>query len=107
MSDLVAVEITCPDAAVAAAIAEALLARRLAACANIHGAIDSRYRWRGALERAQEVPLVVKTRAALLPALTAAVRALHPYDVPAILAQPLTANEDYRAWVLAETEGGG
>ena len=49
---------------------------------------------------------MLKTRAALVPALAAAARALHPYETPSILAAPVTsAAEDYHAWVLAETEG--
>jgi periplasmic divalent cation tolerance protein len=105
VTDVVTVEINCPDAATAAAIAERLVERRLAASANIHAPIDSIYRWKGGIERAREVPLVLKTRADLLPALVAAARALHPYQTPSILARPVTAADDYRAWVLAETEG--
>ena len=105
MTDLVTVEINCPDAAVAAAIAEALVTRRLAAAANIHGPIDSLYHWQGRVEHAREVPLVLKTRAALVPALAEAVQALHPYATPSILARPATAPADYVAWVAAETAG--
>jgi periplasmic divalent cation tolerance protein len=103
VTEIVTVEINCPDAAAAAAIAEALVARRLAACANIHAPIDSVYHWKGRVERGPEVPLVLKTRAGLLPALVAAARELHPYETPSILAHAVTANDDYRAWVLAET----
>jgi periplasmic divalent cation tolerance protein len=105
VTDIVAVEINCPDAATAAAIAERLVERRLAACANIHVPIDSIYHWKGRIERAPEVPLTLKTRADLMPALIAAVRELHPHETPSILAHPVNANDDYRAWVLAETEG--
>lgn len=105
--EILTVEINCPDAAVATTIAEALLARRLVAAANIHPPVASLYRWRGRVERAQEVPLVLKTRAAHLPALAEAVRALHPWQTPAILARPAIATEDYRAWVLAETVAPG
>jgi periplasmic divalent cation tolerance protein len=104
MAGIVSVEINCPDSATATAIAGALIARRLAACANIHPPIDSLYHWMGRIERSAEVPLTLKTRAELVPALVAAVRALHPYQIPSILAAPVTATEDYRAWVIAETE---
>jgi periplasmic divalent cation tolerance protein len=104
VAEIVAVEVTCPDAASAAAIAEALLARRLVACAHVGPAIESRYRWRGRLEREPEVPLVLKTRPELLAAVRAAVRALHPYEVPAILSHRLEADADYAAWVAAETD---
>jgi periplasmic divalent cation tolerance protein len=105
---IVTVEITCPDAATAAAIAEALVARRLAACANVGAPIASLYHWQGRIERAAEVPLVLKTAAARFPALAEAARALHPYDTPSILAHPVAAvTDDYRAWVLAETAASG
>ena len=106
MTDIVTVEINCPDAGTARAIAEALIARRLAAAAIIHPAVESLYRWRGRLERASEVPLVLKTRAPLFPALATAARALHPYETPSILARPVAAaTDDYRAWIVAETSG--
>jgi periplasmic divalent cation tolerance protein len=104
MTDLVSVEINCPDAASAAAIAEALLAARLAACANIGAPIESIYHWKGAIERATEVPLLLKTTAAHVPALARAARALHPYETPSIVAHPIVSvADDYRAWVVAET----
>ena len=104
MTEFVTVEILCPDAGVAMAIAGALVGRRLAACANLMAPCTSLYHWKGAVEQAAEVPLVLKTRAGLFPALVAAARALHPYETPAIMAQPLVAvNDDYRDWLLAET----
>jgi periplasmic divalent cation tolerance protein len=105
MTEIVAVEINCPDAGTAARIAERLVERRLAACANVHAPVDSLYRWKGRIERAREVPLVLKTRAELWPALVEAARALHPYETPSILARTIEANDDYRAWVVAETGG--
>lgn len=74
MTDLVTVEINCPDNAVATTIAEALVARRLAAAANIHPEIASLHRWQGAIVRRGKVPLALETRAALVEA----ARALHP-----------------------------
>jgi periplasmic divalent cation tolerance protein len=104
---LLAVWINCPDTATARTIAEALVAERLAACANIHAEIESVYRWKGAIERAREVPLLVKTRAEHFDRLAARVRALHPYETPAIVAQELDrVTDDYRAWLLAETGNG-
>jgi periplasmic divalent cation tolerance protein len=103
VAEIVTVEINCPDAATAHAIAEALVGRRLAAAANIQPPIASLYRWRGRIERRSEVPLVLKTRAELVPALTDAARALHPDLTPAILSRPAAAPDDYRAWLVAET----
>jgi periplasmic divalent cation tolerance protein len=103
VSELVTVEINCPDRAVATAIAEALLARRLAAAANVHPQIESLYRWEGDVVRRAEVPLVVKTRAALAVAVGEAARALHPYATPSILTRAVAAPPDYAAWVAAAT----
>ena len=72
MTDIVTVEINCPDERTATAIAEALVGRRLAAAANVHAPIRSLYHWRGRVERAAEVPLVLKTRAELFPAVVEA-----------------------------------
>jgi periplasmic divalent cation tolerance protein len=103
---IVSVEINCPDLATARALAEALVGRRLAACANIGSAVESLYRWKGRVERAPEVPLTLKTAADRFPALAEAARALHPYETPSIVAHPVAAvTEDYRAWVVAETGG--
>jgi periplasmic divalent cation tolerance protein len=108
VTEIISVEITCPDAASARAIAEAAVGERLAACAHLHLPIESVYHWKGRIERAQEVLLVLKTRAGLFPQLAARVRALHAYELPAILATPVPeVTDDYRAWLLAETDGGG
>jgi uncharacterized protein involved in tolerance to divalent cations/catechol 2,3-dioxygenase-like lactoylglutathione lyase family enzyme len=102
--DLLAVTTTCPDRASAEEIAAALVAERLAACVHLQPEIESRYRWRGRVETAREIPLLIRTRAGLFAAVASAIRARHPYETPAILGQPLPlASDDYRAWVLAET----
>jgi len=103
--ELVEVEVSCPDAATAARIGRALVEARLAACANVGGPVQSIYRWEGAIAEEAEVMLRLKTRAALFAPLVAAIRAAHPYRLPAILAVPLRATEDYAAWVAAETRG--
>jgi len=81
-------------------IGRALVEERLAACVNVVGPMCSIYRWEGAVEEADEHLLVVKARARDLDALGARVRALHSYDVPEVLALPVTAgSEDYLAWL--------
>ena len=81
-------------------IGRALVEERLAACVNVVGPMRSIYRWEGAVEEADEHLLVVKARARDLDALGARVRALHSYDVPEVLALPVTAgSEDYLAWL--------
>lgn len=104
MTEILTVEILCPDLETAERIAEAALGRKLAACANIGAGVTSHYTWNGARETTPEVPLRLKTRATLFRALAALVRELHPYDLPAVLAERAAmVTEDYRDWVLAET----
>lgn len=66
-------------------IAKALVEGRLAACVNLVGAVESIYRWQGAVEEAAEVLLLIKTNVEKLEALETAVRRLHSYDVPEFL----------------------
>lgn len=90
----------------AEAIARAVLDARLAACVNIVPGVVSLYWWQGAICKDAEATLLIKTRAELLPALTDAIRAAHPYEVPEIIALPIApgeGNEAYHAWVVAET----
>ena len=95
--------VTAPDAASARRIAHAVLERRLAACANLVP-IDSVYRWRGALESAKEVLVVLKTRRALVPRLMAAVREAHPDEVPCIVTYAMDAGfPPYLAGIDRET----
>jgi len=100
--------INCPDEGVASRIAEDLIDKRLAACANLYPAVRSVFRWQGAIERVSEVPLLVKTRADLFDAVATAVRAVHPYEAPSIIGLEIAhANADYRDWVVAETGKAG
>jgi len=101
---LVQVLVAVPSPIVARRISESLLERRLCACAQTLAPMTSRYRWRGKIESAREWLLVLKTRAALFPALERAVRELHPYDVPEILALHVDdAHAGYGRWLMAET----
>ena len=66
--------------------------------------VESMYHWRGQIETAQEVPVTIKTRAALYPRVEAAIRASHPYELPEIVAVPLTHGlRPYLDWLAAET----
>lgn len=97
--------INCPDRATADGIASAAIGQRLAACANVFAPVSSVYQWKGAVERAEEVPLVLKTRAAHFVDVTKLVRSMHPYETPSIVATPITAvDEAYGSWLLAETK---
>ena len=93
----------CPDEETANRIALAVVEAKLAACVNILPRVQSIYRWQGAVESAVEVPLLIKTTAAAYPALEAAIRERHPYDVPEIIALPITAGlPAYLNWLAAE-----
>ena len=93
-----------PDRDAAIRLARALVEQRLAACVNVLGACTSVYRWEGALEQAEEVPLLIKTRAARYPELEALIRELHPYELPEIVAVPMVRGlPDYLDWVAEET----
>ena len=93
-----------PDEASAEALATALVETRLAACVNRLAPCHSVYRWQGNIERAMEIPLLIKTDSARYPALEAAIRSRHPYETPEIIALPITHGlPDYLAWLTAET----
>ncbi len=84
-------------------IAGALVEERLAACVQVVGPIASTYRWRGAVERAQEYLCLVKTRAEAYGRVEERIRQLHPYEVPEIVALPITAaSAAYLAWIDSE-----
>lgn len=93
-----------PDAASARILADHLVTARLAACVNILAPCRSVYRWQGAIEDAEEVPLLIKTTTARYAELEAAIRAGHPYELPEIVAVPLSRGlPAYLAWVATET----
>jgi len=96
---------TYPSLVEAERIGKAVLERRLAACVNILPGMISHYWWQGAIERGEEVVMVIKTRAALAESVRATVKAMHPYTVPATLVLPIAGGEPaYLDWLMAETE---
>jgi len=96
-----------PDRATAETIARAAVEARVAACVNIMGPCTSIYRWQGAVETAEEVPVFMKTTAARYAELEALVRKLHPYELPEIVAVPAGRGlQAYFDWVQAETTPG-
>ncbi|HEX6957857.1 MAG TPA: divalent-cation tolerance protein CutA [Ferrovibrio sp.] len=108
MSEIVLLYCTAATAAEAERVAEAVVGQRLAACANIIPGMRSLYWWQGKLERGEEAVLILKTRADLVAAATAAVKAAHSYSVPCVLPLPVGTggNAEYVDWLLAETKGG-
>lgn len=104
MNETLVVLTNVPDADTAATIARRLVEARLAACVNVLAPCRSVYRWQGAIEDDAEVPLLIKTTRARYAELERALVALHPAEVPEILALPVAAGlPDYLAWAAAET----
>jgi periplasmic divalent cation tolerance protein len=95
-----------PDQASAQALARALVEERLAACVSVGAPVDSLYHWKGEIETAREVPVIIKTRSSRRAAVEAAIVARHPYELPEILAVPIQHGLDrYLDWIRAETGG--
>jgi len=89
-----------PDEETAMHIATVLVQEQLAACVNILPACRSVYRWQGRLEQSNEIPLLIKTTKDAYPALEQQLSALHPYDVPEIIALPMVQGlPAYLTWV--------
>jgi periplasmic divalent cation tolerance protein len=93
-----------PDRASALTLARSLVESRVAACVSIGAPVESLYHWRGKIETAQEIPVVVKTRADRYADVEAAIRARHPYELPEIVAVPITHGlGPYLQWIVDET----
>ena len=103
---MVVVLITVPSQETGEAIAQTLVEKGLAACVNLVGPIRSLYAWEGNINDKQEFMLIAKTRADLFPdQLVPAVKALHPYQVPEIIALPiLMGSPEYLDWIQASTQ---
>jgi len=84
----------------------AIVEKRLAACVNILPGMISHYWWQGKIERAEEVVMIVKTRAALAEGVRQAVKELHSYETPSIMVLPVeSVDANYYRWIVEETEG--
>lgn len=91
---------TCPDAASARALAEAVVGEGLAACVNRLPGVQSTYRWKGEVTTDSEELLIIKTTAQRFPALKERVLALHPYELPELVAVPVAqGHKAYLDWV--------
>jgi periplasmic divalent cation tolerance protein len=102
LTDKIVVLATCGSAEEARKIARALVESRLAACVNILAGIESVYRWKGAVEEASECLLIVKSTRGLFDRLQAAIREVHSYELPEIVALPIVDGlEPYLSWIAA------
>jgi len=91
---------TCPNRRAADRLARALVGERLAACVNVVPIAHSVYRWRGRVESAREFLLVIKSLRRAYPKLEKRLRALHPYELPEVVAVPIRSGfRSYLAWI--------
>lgn len=91
---------SCPDEATAQRLAHVLVSERLATCVNRLPGVTSTYFWDGRLQDQAEILLIIKTTAARLAELQARLAALHPYELPELVALPVVGgNEPYLQWV--------
>ena len=105
MPDFIQVTTATDDRDEAMRLTRAVVEQRLAACAHVSGPVTSTYWWHGKIETAEEWLCLIKTRKERYPEIEAAIRELHSYDLPQIIATPITAgNEQYLDWLRQETE---
>lgn len=91
---------TCPNQETAEQIAQQLIARKLAACVNILPGVSSVYEWQGQIETAQEHLLLIKSRKAQYAEIEAAIKAIHPYQLPEIIAVAIeSGSTEYLQWI--------
>ena len=101
----IVVLITSKDKKEAEILAKGLLKKRLCACVNIVGKINSSFWWQGKIDKCSESLLIVKTKKSLLAKLIKEVKKLHSYTVPEIIALPIIGgNKDYLNWLSQETK---
>ena len=99
-NDYIVVFITAGDSEEAGRIARRLLEERLAACVNTIGGVESKFWWKGKLDEAGEIALIVKTKASLLPDIIESVKKSHSYEVPEVIALPIVGgSREYLEWI--------
>jgi len=104
MERAVLVYTTWPSIVEAERVGRTIVERRLAACVNIMPGMISHYWWEGKIERAEEVVMIIKTRAAKADSVRKAVKQLHSYTTPSIVVLPVEdVDPDYHAWIIQET----
>jgi periplasmic divalent cation tolerance protein len=101
VKECIVVLVTAPDADAGARIARTLVEEKLAACGNVVPGLRSIYRWQGKVEDASEALLLVKTTRERFKEIVDRVRAIHPYELPEIVALPIAAGYDeYLDWIV-------
>lgn len=104
LTDKIVILSTCGSAEEAELVARTLLQEQLAACVNIVQGVRSLYRWKGAIEDSQEWLLIIKTRRDLVPGISEALRRVHTYEIPEVVAIPVVDGlAEYLEWIDRET----
>ena len=104
MNSSVVVFVTVPSQEVAEELGHAVVEEQLVACVNILPAVTSIYRWEGKIAQDDELLMIMKTQTSLVEALTVRVQELHPYDLPEVIALPITGgSESYMKWIKDAT----
>jgi periplasmic divalent cation tolerance protein len=94
---------TAPDIKKARTLAGLLISRKLAACVQLVGGLESHYRWRGKKETSREVLLLIKTKISVYKKIEKALLKNHPYEVPEIVCLPITrGSKAYLDWISGE-----
>jgi periplasmic divalent cation tolerance protein len=103
MTDKIVVLTTCGSAEEADKIARALVSKKLAACVNVLPAVRSIYRWKGEVQDAEEIVLVIKSSRALFDDVRVEIEKLHSYEVAEVIAVPIVdGSEAYLEWMARE-----
>jgi periplasmic divalent cation tolerance protein len=104
MERAVLVYTTWPSIVEAERAGRSIVEQRLAACVNIMPGLISHYWWEGKIERAEEIVMIVKTRASLAEAVRKAVKEAHSYETPSVMVLPVeSVDAEYYAWIVKET----
>jgi periplasmic divalent cation tolerance protein len=104
MERAVLVYTTWPSIVEAERAGRSIVEQRLAACVNIMPGMISHYWWEGKIERAEEIVMIVKTRASLAEAVRKAVKEAHSYETPSVMVLPVeSVDAEYYAWIVKET----
>lgn len=104
--EFVVIYCTVPSKNDAKSIAKVLLTQRLAACVNIIDKVHSIFSWHDEICEEKEVLMMIKTKKDLFEKIKTAIKLIHPYNIPEIIALPITeASEDYLEWIGTETGG--
>jgi periplasmic divalent cation tolerance protein len=104
MTDFILVQTSSDSRDGAQKIADAVVGKHLAACCWVSGPITSTYWWKGKIEQAQEWVCSFKTRNELYNNLEQAIREIHPYEIPEIVATPIiSGSQNYLDWITSET----